>query len=325
MSLEIRLICVDLGHHPVHFLGGHSTWPMLDEKDMVVAGRKRHEKGSTWLGAEMEVDCAIASLWPRPLTTALLPPEKDWSGPRKSSHLDLHKSESSDEALKNSDDAVVPKPGEDQPRASIVETENEELVALKAKCARLQSELDVERDRADNKEAAFALLARKYDENLNEKSCLQAKFLHLQTEKNQQSLHMRILTREIELLKRANTSDFSRDCSDNESTFVSSALRRPMYKVCKSPVRQQLDDTNHVPKMSDDLASSVQCDALGRCSVHPYVQIRRKSIRTGQWKELFQSCPLCAMDGRGGRSSVSGGSSVCSASSSSGGTGGIDR
>mmetsp|Transcript_24817 Transcript_24817/g.58894 ORF Transcript_24817/g.58894 Transcript_24817/m.58894 type:complete len:436 (+) Transcript_24817:461-1768(+) len=116
--------------------------------------------------------------------------------------LDLHKSESSDEALKNSDDAVVPKPGEDQPRASIVETENEELVALKAKCARLQSELDVERDRADNKEAAFALLARKYDENLNEKSCLQAKFLHLQTEKNQQSLHMRILTREIELLKR---------------------------------------------------------------------------------------------------------------------------
>mmetsp|Transcript_11428 Transcript_11428/g.24737 ORF Transcript_11428/g.24737 Transcript_11428/m.24737 type:complete len:954 (+) Transcript_11428:310-3171(+) len=78
-------------------------------------------------------------------------------------------------------------------------------------------------------------------------------------------------------------------------------------------------------------ATTVQCDALGRCSVHPFVQIRRKSTRTGQWKELLESCPLCAMDGRGGGSSVSGGSSVCSAASSSsrGGhaasTGGIDR
>ena len=115
--------------------------------------------------------------------------------------LDFHRSESSED-LKNSDDAVVPKPGEDQPRASFVGTENEELVALRARCSRLQTELDVERDRANKKEAAFALLARKYDECLNEKSRLQEKFLSLQTENNQQSLHMRILTREIELLKR---------------------------------------------------------------------------------------------------------------------------
>ena len=69
-----------------------------------------------------------------------------------------------------------------------------------------------------------------------------------------------------------------------------------------------------VQHQPDTATMSVQCDALGRCAVHPFVQIRRKSTRTGQWKELLESCPLCAMDGRSS-ASVSGGSSVCSASS----------
>ena len=69
-----------------------------------------------------------------------------------------------------------------------------------------------------------------------------------------------------------------------------------------------------VQHQPDTAMMSAQCDALGRCAVHPFVQIRRKSTRTGQWKELLESCPLCAMDGRSS-ASVSGGSSVCSASS----------
>ena len=128
--------------------------------------------------------------------------------------------------FEKSDAAIIPEPGEDQPRATVVETENEELAALKAKCAQLQSELEEERNRANNKEAAFAMLAHKYDQTLNEKSRLQEKFLNLQTENNQQSLHMRILTREIELLKRGNFS--------SESPTVGKIARRKSVEEFRS-------------------------------------------------------------------------------------------
>ncbi len=36
-------------------------------------------------------------------------------------------------------------------------------------------------------------------------------------------------------------------------------------------------------------------DNQGRCSKHPFVQIRRRS-RQGEWKALLDSCPLCAID-----------------------------
>lgn len=36
-------------------------------------------------------------------------------------------------------------------------------------------------------------------------------------------------------------------------------------------------------------------DNQGRCSKHPFVQIKRRS-RQGEWKALLDSCPLCAID-----------------------------
>lgn len=38
-----------------------------------------------------------------------------------------------------------------------------------------------------------------------------------------------------------------------------------------------------------------QVDNQGRCSKHPFVQIKRRS-RQGEWKALLDSCPLCAID-----------------------------
>jgi len=38
-----------------------------------------------------------------------------------------------------------------------------------------------------------------------------------------------------------------------------------------------------------------EVDNQGRCSQHPFVQIRRRS-RQGEWKALLDSCPLCAID-----------------------------
>lgn len=38
-----------------------------------------------------------------------------------------------------------------------------------------------------------------------------------------------------------------------------------------------------------------EVDNQGRCSQHPFVQIKRRS-RQGEWKALLDSCPLCAID-----------------------------
>ncbi len=38
-----------------------------------------------------------------------------------------------------------------------------------------------------------------------------------------------------------------------------------------------------------------EIDYQGRCSKHPFVQIKRRS-RQGEWKALLDSCPLCAID-----------------------------
>ena len=38
-----------------------------------------------------------------------------------------------------------------------------------------------------------------------------------------------------------------------------------------------------------------EVDNQGRCSKHPFVQIKRRS-RQGEWKALLDSCPLCAID-----------------------------
>lgn len=48
----------------------------------------------------------------------------------------------------------------------------------------------------------------------------------------------------------------------------------------------------------------------GKCQIHPFVQLKRLSPRTGRWKDLLDSCPLCVMDDRSVCGSVSG--SVCS-------------
>lgn len=37
-------------------------------------------------------------------------------------------------------------------------------------------------------------------------------------------------------------------------------------------------------------------DSLGRCPRHPFVQLRLPSARTGEWRALLDSCPLCAAD-----------------------------
>ena len=174
--------------------------------------------------------------------------------------LNLHKSESS-EAFKNSDDAVVPRPGEDRPRASVIVDDTEsELIALRVRCSQLQTELDVERDRANKKEAAFALLARKYDESLKEKATLRDRTLSLQTENGQQSLHLRILTREIELLKRgqrtnssSNLSNICRDAQDSDHVDpaavdrVKASTRRLSVDVIERElsVLRGLDDEGH--------------------------------------------------------------------------------
>eukprot|EP00581_Thalassiosira_minuscula_P028631 CAMPEP_0183754200 /NCGR_PEP_ID=MMETSP0739-20130205/3408_1 /TAXON_ID=385413 /ORGANISM="Thalassiosira miniscula, Strain CCMP1093" /LENGTH=810 /DNA_ID=CAMNT_0025990809 /DNA_START=26 /DNA_END=2458 /DNA_ORIENTATION=- len=34
-------------------------------------------------------------------------------------------------------------------------------------------------------------------------------------------------------------------------------------------------------------------DTQGRCSLHPFVQLRRFSTQTGDWKSLLDACPLC--------------------------------
>ncbi|KAL3810752.1 hypothetical protein ACHAXA_001152 [Cyclostephanos tholiformis] len=38
-------------------------------------------------------------------------------------------------------------------------------------------------------------------------------------------------------------------------------------------------------------------DNEGRCPSHPFVELSRLSPRTGEWKILMNSCPLCFMDG----------------------------
>ncbi len=35
-----------------------------------------------------------------------------------------------------------------------------------------------------------------------------------------------------------------------------------------------------------------------RCPCHPFVQLSRRSPRTGEWKSLLDSCPLCVIDGK---------------------------
>jgi hypothetical protein len=39
-------------------------------------------------------------------------------------------------------------------------------------------------------------------------------------------------------------------------------------------------------------------DHEGRCPCHPFVQLSRISPRTGKWKALLDSCPLCVMDSK---------------------------
>jgi len=61
------------------------------------------------------------------------------------------------------------------------------------------------------------------------------------------------------------------------------------------------------------MADEYECDDLGRCVHHPFVQLKRLSKRTGDWKALLDTCPLCVMD----TPSVSG-NSVCSSAVSIG-------
>mmetsp|Transcript_22443 Transcript_22443/g.39549 ORF Transcript_22443/g.39549 Transcript_22443/m.39549 type:complete len:172 (+) Transcript_22443:88-603(+) len=53
-----------------------------------------------------------------------------------------------------------------------------------------------------------------------------------------------------------------------------------------------------------NMAMMATIDSQGRCLHHPFVQLQRLSHRTGEWKALLDSCPLCVMDDK----------SVCSAS-----------
>ena len=54
-------------------------------------------------------------------------------------------------------------------------------------------------------------------------------------------------------------------------------------------------------------------DDEGRCPCHPFVQMSRKSPRTGEWKSMLENCPLCDIDGKSTTSgSVSPPDSVCS-------------
>ena len=39
-------------------------------------------------------------------------------------------------------------------------------------------------------------------------------------------------------------------------------------------------------------------DDEGRCPCHPFVQMSRKSPRTGEWKSMLENCPLCDIDGK---------------------------
>lgn len=48
----------------------------------------------------------------------------------------------------------------------------------------------------------------------------------------------------------------------------------------------------------------VATDSEGRCIHHPFVQLQRLSHRTGEWKALLDSCPLCVMDDKSVASSV---------------------
>jgi len=57
--------------------------------------------------------------------------------------------------------------------------------------------------------------------------------------------------------------------------------------------------------------SMATIDDQGRCLSHPFVQLQRLSPRTGEWKALLDSCPLCTIDNK----STSGdNSSVCDSS-----------
>ncbi|EED93292.1 predicted protein [Thalassiosira pseudonana CCMP1335] len=57
-------------------------------------------------------------------------------------------------------------------------------------------------------------------------------------------------------------------------------------------------------------------DNEGRCSSHPFVQLKRKG-RSGEWKALLDSCPLCLMDdsNRSGQSTSSASSALVPLSS----------
>jgi hypothetical protein len=45
-------------------------------------------------------------------------------------------------------------------------------------------------------------------------------------------------------------------------------------------------------------------DDEGRCPCHTFVQLSRRSSRTGEWMSLLDGCPLCAMDGKSTAGSV---------------------
>ena len=46
------------------------------------------------------------------------------------------------------------------------------------------------------------------------------------------------------------------------------------------------------------VAPTADMDDEERCPCHPFVQLSRRSPRTGEWKSLLDSCPLCVMDGK---------------------------
>jgi len=74
-------------------------------------------------------------------------------------------------------------------------------------------------------------------------------------------------------------------------------------------------------RRNNDATMQQRVDSLGRCSLHPFVQLRRKSRRSGEWVDLLDCCPLCRVDERAEERSRSRSPSrsVCSRGSGRGG------
>ena len=84
--------------------------------------------------------------------------------------------------------------------------------------------------------------------------------------------------------------------------MYSFATRRESVEQNQTGVLNTFPFIFYFPKrrslLNKQTMTTATIDHEGRCPCHPFVQLSRISPRTGKWKALLDSCPLCVMDSK---------------------------